>query len=367
LVTRLVTDSDIIGFFTDPELRTLNPGVRFPGVLSDPLLRAERNADTRLLTTWMSRQPDSKTFLADEDPWGVPVNASYRGYHYPKDNFENVAQSGSFLPRQGEGPVALRLFYGVRPTGAVSESTRNVGFVGIADLPTARRFGLPTAKIVNAAGKAVAPTDDAILAGFRNMKVARDDTLVADAVTTDPDAYPLVKVDYAMVPTQPSDAGLATDLTHLLHYVAGDGQDVLPPGYVALPKSLRNQTRAVADQLGAPPPSPTTTTTTVPGGATTTTFTPFAGGAGSGSFTSTGGGSSTGGGTPPGGGGAARGGTATGGNETAVPAAAQSVASLTQGRARLFVPALLTIGVVALLAWTATSPRISKRKRKATA
>ena len=71
--------------------------------------------------------------------------------------FENVAQSANFLPRQGQINVALKMFYGISPSGTTPLNPTEIGLIGIVDFPTAQRFGLPTAKLVNAAGAAVAP------------------------------------------------------------------------------------------------------------------------------------------------------------------------------------------------------------------
>ena len=289
LVARLVTDTSIDSFFSDPELRLLNPGVRFPSVgASAPLLRAERNEDTWLATSWLAADPEAAAFLAGEDTYGIPVNEAYLGLEYPRSNFENVAQSPTFLPRTGQRSVALRVFYGVRPAGSIRETTSEVGFIGIVDLVAARRLGLPTARIVNGAGEAIAPDDDSILAGYRAMTKDDSGMLLADVRSEESGAYPLVKIDYAMVPATPSDA-LRAPLSAFLEHAVGAAQSRLPAGYVPLPRALRRQTQSLVD-VWAAEAVPTTTTTE----ATTTTTTPFdfngggsGGGSGSGSVTTT--------------------------------------------------------------------------------
>lgn len=254
LVARLVTDTNIASFFGDPELRELNPTVRFPSVTNAaPALRAERNAATRMVTSWMANDPATKRFLAGDDDYGVAINPAYEDYPYPRDLFENVAQSSQFLPRAGQRNVALRMFYGVRPAGSTQENPAEIGFMGIVDLPTARRFGLQTARLINPAGEAVAASEESVLAGLQTMARTPAGTLTMDGATADPAAYPLVKVDYALVPDEPASADRGADMAALLTYVAGDGQGVLPPGYVPLTAELRDQTRQVAAALVAPP------------------------------------------------------------------------------------------------------------------
>jgi hypothetical protein len=259
-------------------LRQLNPRTRFPTEgLSPPLLRAERNAATTLVTTWLASSSDALAFQAGNDRFGVPSSTAFRSVVYPRPLFENVGQSTQFLPRTGQRAVALRMFYGVRPRGTNRQSPSETGFIGIVDLPTARRFGLPTARLINAAGVAVAPTDESILAGYRAMKPDPHDATVriADVASPDPAAYPLVMVDYAMVPKQARTTTMASNYRRVLEFAAGDGQSQLPPGYVPLPIELRNQTRQVAAGIGVVPSTPATTTptTTSPPGSTTTTTT----------------------------------------------------------------------------------------------
>lgn len=257
LVTRLVTDSSISSFLTDPELRQLNPGVLFPTLsTSAPLLRAERNAATRLVTSWMASDPASMRFVAGEDPFRVPVNSAYRNYPYPRDLFENVSQSSQFVPRTGQRAVALRMFYGVRPAGENQENTTETAFFGIMDLPTAERFGLATARIVNAAGVPVAPTPESILAGYAAMTTDGNGVMSPDFTSPDPGAYPLVKVDYAMVPAASVTPERSAAIASLLRYGIGPGQDSLPQGYLPLPDDLVARAEAVAAGLD-PAPAPT--------------------------------------------------------------------------------------------------------------
>ncbi len=257
LVTRLITDSNVAGFLSDPELRRLNPGVLFPTVnTSAPLLRAERNASTRMVTSWITSDQASMQFIAGQDTFGVPVNSAYRNYPYPRDLFENVAQSSQFLPRTGQRPVALRMFYGVRPSGENRENTTETAFFGIVDLPTAKRFGLAPARIINAAGVPVAPTTESVMAGYDAMVRDASGVLSPDFSSTTGSAYPLVKVDYAMVPAQSVTPERDAAIAGLLRYAIGSGQSDMPQGYLPLPAALIEQTEVVAAGLDPDPVEP---------------------------------------------------------------------------------------------------------------
>jgi ABC-type phosphate transport system substrate-binding protein len=268
LVARIITNSSLESFFQDRELRQLNPGVRFPtSVLARPLLRAERNADTRIVTSWFSSNATAQEFLVDDDQFRIAVNPAYIGYSYPQDIFETVSQDSLYLPRQGQRSVSLKLFYGVTPTGSARETTSATGIIGVVDLPTAKRFGLKVAKIVQSDGTSVAPTDESILAGIADMDTTPEGLLIADPTPDDVLAYPLVKIDYAMVPKKFATQAKVDKVLRLLQFGLTEGQTALPPGYVALPETLKSKALSVVARISIP------TTTTIPTITTITTTT----------------------------------------------------------------------------------------------
>ena len=242
----------------------MNPGVRFPtSVLARPLIRAERNADTRIVTSWFSSNDTAQRFLAGNgnDSFRIDVNPGYIGYTYPQDLFETVSPDSSYLPRQGQRAVSLKLFYGVTPTGTARENTTTTGFIGIIDLPTAKRFGLKVAKIAQSDGSSVAPTDASILAGVADMDTTPEGLFIADTTPDDLTAYPLVKIDYALVPKTFASQSKVDKIKRLLQFGLTDGQAALPAGYVALPEALKVAALASIDAVSIPT---TTTTTPVP-------------------------------------------------------------------------------------------------------
>jgi hypothetical protein len=110
------------------------------------------------------------------------------------------------------------------------------------------------------------------------MTVNADTTRVPNPAATDPAAYPLTKVDYAMAPTEVPTAAKAEHLKSLLTALASTAQADLPDGYVALPDALVTQSENAVAAIKAtgngpnppeqkppgPTPSPTTTTDTTP-------------------------------------------------------------------------------------------------------
>jgi ABC-type phosphate transport system substrate-binding protein len=267
LLARLISDTSMSTFFQDPEFLRLNPGHAWPyNGASPPLLRAEHNADTWFTTGWIASNANAEAFLHGTDPDGIDVNPSFKDVAYPTSIFENRALDDSYLPREGEYQVVTHVFYGARPADTSPLDPASTGFIGIVDLPAADRFDLPTAKLVNATGAAVAPTTASITAGYHAMVAGPDGTLVPNFASTDPTAYPLVKVDYAMVPKQ-TDAAHQKAMRDLLTWGTTTGQEALPPGYLPLSTPLVDQAKQAAADISAPA-SPTPTTRPAP---TTTT------------------------------------------------------------------------------------------------
>ncbi len=262
LVARLVTNTSIETFVRDRELLNLNPTVRFPtNGVNRILVRAERTAAASILTSWFSADPEAQKFLEGNDTWRVVLNPAYVGYSYPRDSFELVDNDPFYLPRQGQRNIALRMFYGVSPTASQSEATSARGVIGIVDLPTAKRFGLQVAGLLKPDGSVVFPTDDSIARGIADADMTPSGVLVADPTPEDPLAYPMVKIDYAMVPRTFDSADKIADVKRVLNYAVGEGQGILPAGFVTLSDSMRAATRAIANAIGVPA---TTTTTRAP-------------------------------------------------------------------------------------------------------
>jgi hypothetical protein len=141
----------------------------------------------------------------------------------------------------------------------------------IIDQPDAQRFLIPAAALENAAGKYVKPTNAAMAAAVKDMTKTSAGTLQTNYTTTDPAAYPMTMVIYALVPTGGISAAKAAAISRFLDFVATSGQTTgaapgeLPQGYLPLPENLRQQTLKAAtevlDQVGNPKPKPKPSTT----------------------------------------------------------------------------------------------------------
>ena len=123
------------------------------------------------------------------------------GREYPTDVFEARNPNGVYLPRTGEEAIALRIFHSTKPADGVPSDPADVGFFSILDLPTAVRFNLPIAELTNGCRPTGRRAYDRQhpAPGTRPMTTANGFHVPAPA-PSDPGAWPLVKVDHALVP-----------------------------------------------------------------------------------------------------------------------------------------------------------------------
>jgi hypothetical protein len=266
--------------YQDPEFVRLNPGHSWPVNTQPPLLRAENNADTYLLTRWLQEDPAARQFLDGNDP-NARVDGFWKGITYPTDVFEarNPSLIGSYNPRQGTPTNVRRLFNFQAPGDGVTVSPSIDGLLGIFDVVSATKFGLPIAKLVPAnasAAPGVAPDTKGLAAGYAAMVPTSTGAVTKQAnVQATAGAYPLTKIDYAMVPTSGIDATKAAHISGFLTFAAGDGQKPahLPVGYLPLPAAEQPAVAAAnAAVLAAPTATPDTTPTSTDTNNTTPDF-----------------------------------------------------------------------------------------------
>lgn len=308
-----------IDIFDDPEFQQLNPQygrASFPAV-SDlnrgqflPLAVAGNSDLVYELTRWIKSDASAQAFISGTpDENGMHVNTYYKGETLPLDEFQTLdpgytapASNGvpgastmqvAWNPITGQDNVAQSLVID-RPS-AISPTLDPCGTDGtpciykrfapqpagaralfaVVGLNDAAADRFPTAKLVNAAGQAVGPTDAGLSAGLTAMTTNPDTiTKSADYTSTDPAAYPLVTTSYAMVGTCGVDASKATALKAFLGRVATAQTVGLQPGQLApgnLPLSSEQlgqaataataiSTSPCAVAAGASPPPSTSST-----------------------------------------------------------------------------------------------------------
>jgi hypothetical protein len=301
-----------LGLLFDPEFLALNPEYKgfadvTAGPVPDALVQLNGADITSQLWSWVKADPDASSFIAGEaDPWGMVINPNNKDLPLPTSAFPRNDQScldvidttttGSPIPfkqcvlddhpyandMHDAGHSASRGDSLARNTAVDQQSGQPVStklarqdagkqaLLAVVDAATAVRYGLPTAQLINAAGKFVAPTPESLLAGEAAMKPsAVAGVLASDPGALDPAAYPLTALSYAVTSPTLLDAVAGKDYAAFLRYAGGPGQQqglapgLLPPGMVPLPTPLKAQTIAAAAtveaqtaQTTASPPGP---------------------------------------------------------------------------------------------------------------
>ncbi|MFF1913278.1 hypothetical protein ACFVYE_16910 [Streptomyces sp. NPDC058239] len=277
----------------DPEFQRLNPGLealKQNSMSPIGLVVSSENSDTaRMVWDYVLANSDAGKFIQGEiDPWGMKVNAAYKGSvisesldYFPKADLTPTpldCGNGTSLSRNGLDMVpyandmhqaAVKVRRGdmgtafqcivesnvPKLTGAGRPAVTDQRQFGIVDTPSAVRYQLITAALPNADGEYVKPTDDSLLKAVAQMP----DSDVAGVKAPDPakakdGAYPLTAVVYAAASVdQAKDA--RQDYARAIRYAAGPGQSQgtangqLPYGYAPLPAALRQQAENAADRL----------------------------------------------------------------------------------------------------------------------
>jgi hypothetical protein len=260
------------------------------------------------LTDWIASNLDAREFLDGKpDPWRMHVNTNYLRVPYPaqafpvldngytlktscggvssKDPCSNLIntqdvtmqaswnpqidlativadilanQPTSSLPDFACGSLCNAFTDGTLTTSSSPQQPGNVDLLSELDLGDIAGYQLPAAELVNAAGKAVGPTQASVEAAVSDMKTNPDGiTQYSDFATKDPAAYPLAMVDYAMVPTCGLSSQKASAIADFLTKVATTGQTQgeapgdLAPGYYPLNAKQKAQTLKAAQEVKA--------------------------------------------------------------------------------------------------------------------
>jgi hypothetical protein len=299
------------GLTVDPEFLDLNHEYTDFAQFNTPpdaLVQLGGSDVTSLLWNWVKADPDASAFLAGTpDRSGMVVNPNNKGLPLPTSTFPVNDQSCANIDLGGVGGAKLTtctldihpftidmhdaglaasrgdskgqvpdLGPGGNPIvkKAVRQSPNQRSLLAVVDAATATRYGLPTASLRNAAGQFVASTTTSLLAGEKAMKPsAVPGVLASDPGATDPAAYPLTALSYAVTSPTTLDAAAGKDYATFLRYAVGPGQQPgdgpgqLPAGMTPLPDALRTQTAAAAATIeaqagkdpasGPPTPQPT--------------------------------------------------------------------------------------------------------------
>ena len=132
-------------------------------------------------------------------------------------------------------------------TGAVKQAK---GAIGYAEVSFAEGSGLGIAKVKNAAGTFVAPTEETVSAALDGASTPDDLKIKVDYKTTATNAYPISTPTWVLVFQQQTDATKGELVKSFLRYALDDGQDTAGRlFYAPLPDSLARKARAAAESI----------------------------------------------------------------------------------------------------------------------
>ena len=203
--------------WSDPAIKSLNPGVSLPSTAITIAHRSDSSGTTQ----------NFSQFLVEGAP-GVWKLGSSSTINWPA-----TSRGGN-----GNGGVAQ-----------IIKSTP--GAIGYVDYADAKASGLTYASIKNQAGSYVAPSVSAA-------------TTAADSATVKPDltfsaiwapgatSYPITAQSWVLVYQKQSSSNTTKLLKAYIGYLVGDGQKLLPGlGYAPLPSSIDSKAKAQLSKIGS--------------------------------------------------------------------------------------------------------------------
>jgi hypothetical protein len=286
-----VCDSGVDGnpedILVDPEFTKLNPHINLNNTplgsavspANVPIVASGPSDMTYAVTRWIAANKDASAFLADEpDQWGMRMNSYYHALKYPTNDF--VPQDPTPQTSRSYSPV-FPLYLAVDDmveawppgTGYRKQVCGNPGspegycrltqetpgqrvLFGILDYGDTDAYLIPSAAILNPAGRYVQPSTRSMAAALNSMVTASNGITQQVSTTSKNKAeYPLTMVVYAMVPISGESHAKADDIARWLRFVAGSGQDEgtapgqLPVGYLPLTSKLRAETLKAANEV----------------------------------------------------------------------------------------------------------------------
>ncbi|WP_439676984.1 hypothetical protein [Embleya sp. MST-111070] len=255
----------IIKVYDDPEFKAINQPHEWPVADRSPILRGVQDDMIWALTAWLAADPETATWLSGTpDAGGIVCPPEWRvgAATYPLAVYTNRLenQSNVNVPQTVYEDIVNRLGnavpmnrtvgdFGPKDDGQDAFGSHTV--MAVTSVEAALRMGTPVAKLRNAAGNFVDPTDPAtVRAGIAAAKPGPDGaTLTNDYRSTAANAYPLTATDVAMVSTDKLTAAKAAKIDTFLAYAATTGQTqtgtfqpgALPPGYTPLTDAQKQQ------------------------------------------------------------------------------------------------------------------------------
>lgn len=144
------------------------------------------------------------------------------------------------------------------PVGASAERASDMvdkvagesGALGFVSLEYAREKGIAAGEVKNPAGKFIQATPETLAAACTAVETPGWNKFAA-SLTNAPgaDSYPLASFSWIYLPATSADLKRRAAMMEMLHWMLGDGQDILLPGYAPLPAKLLSREIAKIDSL----------------------------------------------------------------------------------------------------------------------
>ena len=219
VATGLKLDGDTIGkifvglitSWDDPAIKALNPGVTLPTLPIAVVHRSDGSGTTNIFSDFLTKESPS---------WVSTLGA------------------GKSVGKTIAWPVGIG---GKGNEGVSAAVGQNQGGIGYVELAYAKSQSLTYANVKNKAGKFVEPCVTAAAAATVGITSYPPDLRidVVDA-STNPDAYPITGLTWALIYQNQTDGGKAAALVNFFSWVLTKGQDVaVPATYTPLGPDLQ--------------------------------------------------------------------------------------------------------------------------------
>jgi phosphate transport system substrate-binding protein len=202
--------------WNDPEIASLNPGVKLPSTAITIARRSDSSGTTQ----------NFSEFLVEGAPgvWKLGSDSTI--------NWPATSRGGN-----GNGGVAQ----------VIKTTPGAVGYVDYAD---AKASGLTWASVKNKDGNYVAPSTDSATEAANNVTMKPDLTFSA-IWASGANSYPITYQSWDLVYQKQSSSNTTKMLKAYIGYLLGDGQQLLPElGYAPLPSGMDQQAKAQLSKVG---------------------------------------------------------------------------------------------------------------------
>jgi phosphate transport system substrate-binding protein len=196
--------------WNDPAIKADNPDASLPGTSISVVHRSDGSGTTNVFTSYLKAVAPAIWTETPSKDWPNQVGTGAKG-----------------------------------SDGVTAQVKQQDGAIGYAEVSFANQSNLGVAKVKNAAGKFVGPTNEAVSAAIAEATVNPDNTLKINYTPAGEAAYPISTTTYLMYYKAGTDSAKATALTNFAKWVLTDGQRYAKDlDYAAMPQSILDKLAA---------------------------------------------------------------------------------------------------------------------------